>query len=211
MIFGIFALILSYLLGSVPTAFLAGKILHGIDIRRHGSGNVGTTNAFRVLGKGPGAVVFLIDVLKGMLPLTLIAALFGVEQPFVRVLLGASAVAGHNWTVFLNFKGGKGIATSLGVILGMAVVFPLMWVPLMLCVVIWAACFYLFGYVSLASMAAAVMLPVTMAVVAQPPELVLMGAVFAVFAVVRHRSNISRLIAGVEPRVFWMGRRVGKE
>ena len=97
-------LICSYLLGAIPTAYIFGKMLKGIDIRQHGSGNVGATNAFRILGKGPGSLVLFLDVLKGALAITVIGNILHLDQIFLRVLLGASVVIGHNWTVFLNFK-----------------------------------------------------------------------------------------------------------
>ena len=112
----VFAVIASYLIGAIPTAYIFGRVLKKIDIRQHGSGNVGATNAFRILGKGPGAAVLLIDVLKGAIVTSLVADIFGLTDPLMRVFLGVVVVCGHNWTVFLNFKGGKGIATSLGVL-----------------------------------------------------------------------------------------------
>ena len=112
------SLVLAYFIGAIPTGYWAGRLLKGIDIREHGSKNMGATNVLRVLGKGPGIAVLLIDILKGVLPLTLIANLLGISDPLTLVLIGIAAVAGHNWTVFLGFKGGKGVATSLGVLIG---------------------------------------------------------------------------------------------
>ena len=100
------AVIVSYLIGAIPTAYIFGRALKGIDIRQHGSGNVGATNAFRILGKGPGTAVLLLDVLKGAVVTSLVADLFGQTDPLMRVILGIIVVCGHNWTVFLNFKGG---------------------------------------------------------------------------------------------------------
>ena len=108
------SVVISYLIGSIPTAYIFGKKLKGIDIRKHGSGNMGATNAIRVLGKGPGTLVLLIDIAKGIIPTTIMADLLGTTDLWMRLVWGLIAVCGHNWTVFLQFKGGKGIATGLG-------------------------------------------------------------------------------------------------
>ena len=115
--------VLSYLIGSIPTAFIFGKALKGIDIRAHGSGNVGATNAFRILGKYPGTAVLIIDMLKGVLPVVFLAGWLkpGVEGSIVAAI---ATVCGHNWTCFLNFKGGKGVATSAGVLIGLTIALP---------------------------------------------------------------------------------------
>src|SRR3989338_6376943 len=117
----ILGIILGYLMGAIPTGYIFGRALAGIDIRQHGSGNLGATNVLRVLGKGPGFLVLVLDILKGMLAVALIPDLLGLTGTFDRVVLAIAAVCGHNWTVFLNFKGGKGIATSFGVLLGLMI------------------------------------------------------------------------------------------
>ena len=94
-------------MGAIPTAYIAGRLLKGIDIRKHGSGNVGATNVFRVLGKWPGIVVLVLDILKGVVAVTVVGDIFGLIKVDQRVLLALVVVAGHNWTVFLDFKGGK--------------------------------------------------------------------------------------------------------
>ena len=106
----------AYLIGSIPVAYIFGRVLKGLDIREHGSGNMGATNAFRVLGKGPGTMVLILDILKGIIPVTLLANVFGLRDALSLVIISVAAVAGHNWTVFLGFKGGKGMATSLGIL-----------------------------------------------------------------------------------------------
>jgi acyl phosphate:glycerol-3-phosphate acyltransferase len=195
------ALVLSYLIGSLPTAFVMGKWLKGVDIRKHGSGNVGATNAFRVLGKAAGTTVLLIDVCKGIVAVTLVGNIFGLAGIVERVLLGLAVVCGHNWTIFLNFKGGKGMATSLGVLIGLSIIFPALGKVLILCVLIWLAVFLTTRYVSLASVTAAVGLPLLMACTRQSSHFVILGIIFSVFVLVRHYSNIKRLIAGTESRV----------
>ncbi len=197
----ILGLILSYLIGSIPTAYIFGKTYRGIDIRDHGSGNVGATNVFRVLGKGPGIIVLVLDIIKGILPVAILPDILGLTQNVPRLLMAVAAVSGHNWTVFLNFQGGKGIATSLGVLIGLTIKIAGLRFVLLLTVMVWLLCFLLTGFVSLSSILAATLLPVLMVITVQPLEIICMGVVFCVFVVLRHRPNIKRLLAGQEPRV----------
>lgn len=197
----VLALWVSYFLGAIPTAYIAGRLLKDIDIRKHGSGNVGATNVFRVLGKWPGVVVLALDILKGVVAVTLIGDIFGLNQVWHRVSLALVVVAGHNWTVFLDFKGGKGIATSLGVLIGLAIKIAVIRPVLLFTLLVWLAVFLSTGFVSLASIVAAVFLPIIMALTSQTFPLVVLGVIFCVFVVVRHRPNIKRLWAGQESRV----------
>ena len=197
----ILGLFLSYLIGSFPTGYVAGKILKNIDIRDFGSGNMGATNVLRVLGKGPGALVLIIDIVKGAVPTVFLADMLGLSSNLHRVLFGLMAVAGHNWTVFLNFKGGKGIATGLGVLLGLTVKIVSLRGVFGLTIAVWLGVFLASGYVSLSSLAAATSLPLWMVVFGQPLELILLGIVFCIFVVIRHRSNIKRLLEGAEHRI----------
>jgi len=194
-------LLLSYVLGSIPTAFWAGKIIKGIDIRQHGSGNVGATNAFRVLGKWPGLAVFAIDVLKGVLAVVVVGDLLGLMKISDRVFLAVAVVCGHNWTFLLQFKGGKGIATSLGVLIGLTLKVVALRTVLLTSILVWAVVFLSSGYVSLASIAAAVTLPLVIILTVPSIEIVLLGVVFCLFIVLRHRPNIKRLANGTESRV----------
>ena len=109
--------VLAYLIGSIPVAYIFGRVLKNLDIREHGSGNMGATNAFRVLGKGPGMLVLILDVIKGIIPVTVIANLFGLGDSLSLVIIAIASVAGHNWTVFLNFRGGKSYAVPLPIML----------------------------------------------------------------------------------------------
>jgi len=193
-------IILAYFLGSIPTAYIAGRILKGIDIRQHGSKNVGATNVFRVLGKWPGAIVLFCDILKGVLAVVLIPFMLGLHGVGYFVLFGLVAVCGHNWTVFLKFKGGKGVATSLGVLIGLTINIVSLRVIVSLCVLIWMIVFFSLGYVSLASMIAVLFLPLSMVIFAQPLELVLLGVIFCFLVIWRHRPNIQRLLQGRESR-----------
>ena len=149
----------SYITGSTPTSIIAGKVIKGIDIREHGSGNAGSTNVFRVLGWKPALIVVIIDVFKGWLPAAVYATSFFQGQPIqdtgvVQILCGFAAVLGHTYTIFAGFKGGKGVGTLGGMLLAL---FPIA-VPL--CLVVFAIVLVLTGYVSVSSMIASIALPV---------------------------------------------------
>jgi len=195
------AVIMSYLLGSIPTAYLFGRFLQGIDIREYGSGNVGATNAIRVLGKVPGSIVLLLDIGKGALALTVVGDVFGLDSAASRIFLALAVVAGHNWTIFLNFKGGKGIATSLGVLIGLTIEFPELRGVLFICLLAWLISFLVSGIVSISSIIAATVLPVAMVLTAQSFAMILLGVIFCLFVIIRHRPNIKRLFSGQEPKV----------
>lgn len=190
----------AYFIGAIPTAYIFGRLLKGIDIRQHGSGNVGATNAFRVLGRGPGVLVLLIDVAKGIIPVALIAPYFSLGVNGL-IVTGLVAVCGHNWTCFLNFKGGKGIATTLGVLLGLTVAVPQIRLAVALVVLSWLLCFFITAYVSVSSIVAAVLLPVLMVVVEASFSLILLSILLCIFVVFRHRPNIQRLLKGQEHKV----------
>jgi acyl phosphate:glycerol-3-phosphate acyltransferase len=194
-------IILSYLIGSIPTAYIVGKKLKGIDIREHGSGNVGATNVFRVLGKGPGIIVLFCDILKGTVVVTLLADILGLTDILQRLILSLFVVGGHNWTVFLNFKGGKGIATSLGVLIGLTIKIAMIRPVLLWTILLWIACFLITGIVSLSSIIAATGLPVIMVMTHQEFKVVCLGVIFCLFVVLRHRSNIRRLLKGQESAI----------
>lgn len=195
------AVVVSYLIGSIPTAYIFGRVLKGIDIRKHGSGNVGATNAFRILGKGAGSAVLLIDVAKGAVVTSLVADLFGLHDPLMRVFLGLVVVCGHNWTVFLNFKGGKGIATSLGVLIGLTIAIASIRPVVLYTFLSWVVVFLITGYVSLASMIASVTLPLLALIFPQPFAVVMLAVILCVFVVLRHRPNITRLLQNKESKV----------
>ena len=189
----------AYLVGSIPTGFLVAKAM-GVDIRAVGSGNIGATNAFRILGKGPGSFVLLFDAFKGwsavMLLVPLIAGWnFCEDCESVRLLAGLAAVVGHNYTCWLKFKGGKGIATSAGVLLA--------WMPpvLLTILAVWIVVFYASKYVSLASVAAAVALPISALAWRYSWTYFGVSLCLAILAIYKHKPNIQRLIAGTENRV----------
>jgi len=197
-------LIGSYLLGSIPFGYLAGR-LEGIDIRQVGSGNVGATNVVRVLGKKYGYPVFALDVLKGFgaVKISMLVApgvpLAWNSPEIIGILAAISSVLGHLYPPWLRFKGGKGVATSAGALLALTPVATLIGV------VVWIIVFWLSRYVSLASVTAAVVLPMVILVMTWQDQnkakpLVLASACVAAIVIWRHRSNLSRLMRGNEPR-----------
>jgi len=187
----VFVLVVSYLLGSISFGYLLAKYWKGIDIRQFGSGNVGTTNVFRTLGPVPGIMVFLGDFLKGT-----VGAWLGLwaGSEWTGVLAGFAAMAGHSYPVFLNFKGGKVIATGVGVL------FALDYKAALIALAIWAVVLFLFRYVSLASIIAAGSVPVMLMIFREPIPFIVFGLLGAGFAIYKHRPNIQRLRAGTEPR-----------
>ena len=202
----ILGIIASYLIGSVPTAYIFGRLLKGIDIRKFGSGNVGATNALRVLGKGPGAAVLILDILKGFIVVVylgdfIIARSALISTEALRIILGLSCISGHNWTVFLQFKGGKGVATTLGVLLGLSV--KIVGVKLILAIALtWFVVFLIARIVSVASVATGIAIPIYMLIFKQSLILILSGALLCIFIILRHVSNLKRFFQGKEKRLF---------
>ena len=180
---GFFSLILGYLLGSIPSGWLAGRWLKGIDLRELGSGSTGATNVLRQVGKGPALVVFLIDVGKGAAAV-LIARALGLGD-WIQVLAGLTALAGHIWPVWLGFKGGKAVATGLGMFLGLA------WPVGLASFGVFLAVFSLSRYVSLASVLAAISLPLLMAAGTGSNANLVVALVAMLLVLWRHRSNIN--------------------
>lgn len=191
-------IILAYLLGSIPFALIVGKVGFNIDIREHGSGNLGATNAFRVLGVKAGIIVTLADILKGTLAtvLPLIAAYF-YDVDVSRLIIGLFAVLGHTYPIFANFKGGKAVATSGGLILGLN---PLLFLVMLLTFFI---TLYLSKYVSLASMITGVVSTI-IAFIIKDYLLFLLILVLTLFVIYRHKDNIKRIINKTEPKITWM-------
>lgn len=199
--------VLSYLLGSVPSGFLAGK-MRGIDIRKAGSGNIGATNVFRILGKWAGTGVLMMDALKGWLAVTVVAELvaLGFGPPTMtpeaapslhglQLAAGLAAILGHNYTCWLKFKGGKGIATSAGVLVAL--------VPWALLIIlsIWIMLFAVTRIVSVGSLAAAFTLPFASWFTTKNWTLTLVTGAMGALAIYKHKANIQRLLAGTESRV----------
>ncbi len=191
----IFIVLIGYLLGSFPTSYLAGKLIKGIDLREHGSGNLGATNTLRVLGKTPGIAVLLIDILKGLAAVYLIKLLAPSSPYYYQVVSGFLAIIGHNWSVFLKFSGGKGVATSCGVLIALT---PLISLILFSVFVISVA---LTRYISVGSLSAAVLFPVSTIYFEKPKPLIIFAFVVAVLIIVKHKSNIQRLLSGTENKL----------
>lgn len=201
-LYGVVALA-AYLLGSIPTGFLFAKA-RGLDIRTLGSGNIGATNVFRNLGKPAGSAVLAIDGLKGYLACTALVPLmvqaFGstpnvVAQEGLAIIAGIAAILGHNYTCWLGFKGGKGIATSAGVLVS------LLPVPFLIILSVWIVVFGLSRYVSLASVSAAIVLPFATWFTGKSQLMIGVAAAMSALAIYKHRSNLQRLVKGSENRV----------
>jgi len=204
-------LLLAYLLGSLPFGYLAGRLIKHVDLRQEGSKNVGATNVFRVVGILPGAAVLILDVSKGFISVYL-PHLFNTAitmemspQAFnlVRIVAGLAAISGHNWTIFLKFRGGKGVATGFGVALG------LVSVPTLMSLAIFILLTGLTGYVSLGSIFAALTFPLNCLLLREPLILVFFGGIAALVVLGRHQPNIKRLVAGTENRIEWGRARKG--
>jgi glycerol-3-phosphate acyltransferase PlsY len=193
------AILASYLLGSIPFALLAAKV-RGVDLRKHGSGNLGATNAIRVLGPGLGVPVLLADVAKGLVSVTVLPSLSGGASWGLPLACGAAAIVGHVASVFLRFRGGKGVAAAAGAFLGLAP--AALGVAALVFVVVLLAT----RYVSLASILAAAALPVALWRSGARPEIIAVGVALAALVLLRHRANLARLAAGREARVSF-GRR----
>jgi glycerol-3-phosphate acyltransferase PlsY len=206
--------ILSYLVGSIPTSIIVARSMRGIDIRQHGSGNAGGTNVIRVLGWKAGAFVILLDMAKGLLATLVIARLMYGALPFanvtpfddftvVQIIAGCAAILGHIWTLFAGFKGGKGIATAGGMLIGVAPV------EVAVSFGVFAIVFLVSHYVSLGSLSAAVTFPLTMFfrenVFMENVEgyntLIFFSIGISLLVIYTHRANIKRLLKGTENRI----------
>jgi len=195
----------SYLIGSFPTAIIAGRLLIKADIRKLGSGNAGATNVFRILGWKPALIVVLIDIAKGFCPVFFLAPFaigsVALDGTVIMILAGVAAIAGHVWTVFAGFRGGKGVGTGFGVLLGLAPV------PALLMLAVWIAVTAATRIISIASMAAALAFPLILLAqrvllekeVALPVQI--LSGVLALFILITHRKNIGRLLKGEEKRI----------
>ena len=186
--------VVSYLLGAIPTAYIAGHWTRGIDLREHGSGNLGATNTFRVLGAKVAAPVMLVDVAKGFIPAVLFARIDGVDGWSWALLYGAAAIVGHVFPVYMRFRGGKGVATGAGAFLAIA---PLAVLP---AVVAWLVLLKVSRMVSLASIGAALTLIAGLLVAEDRAGVRWAGVTVALFVIFAHRSNIGRIMRGQEHR-----------
>ena len=183
----------AYLIGSIPSGLILGKLFWHTDLREHGSHNIGATNAWRTLGKGAGIAVFIADSLKGQAGVMLGLSLVGT--PLAAVVGGLLAIIGHSFSLFLRFHGGKGVATSLGVLS------MLMGDVTFMLFVLWFTIVYVTRYVSLGSVVAGGLAPILAALFGYPMEYLLFTAIAAVLVIVRHRENIKRLMNGTENKI----------
>ncbi|WP_425069907.1 glycerol-3-phosphate 1-O-acyltransferase PlsY [Reyranella sp.] len=200
-LFGIAGVAFAYLLGSIPTGYLAGRLLRGIDIRKHGSGSTGATNVLRTLGKGPALAVLVVDVLKGVAAILLARWLFPWLQapaawlPWAVCLCGLAVLLGHSRSIWLGFTGGKSAATGLGVLLALS------WPVGVGAAAVFLAVLALVRIVSLASMLAAVTAALLVCLLPEPLPSRLLVIAGGLYVLALHRANIARLLAGTEPKV----------
>lgn len=196
------ALIVSYLIGSIPFSFLIGKVFYSADIRQLGSRNVGATNVFRVLGKKAGVFAMLLDSGKGFFAVLIVPKMLPeyagniLDGSYYQVLCGIFAVIGHNWTVFLKFKGGKGVATSIGVALGL--------VPLAagIAVLSFVTLLFISKYVSVSSMISSIIFFAALLFFKEAYPLIIFGGLVCLMIIIRHIPNIKRLIKGTENKLW---------
>jgi glycerol-3-phosphate acyltransferase PlsY len=184
------AILASYLLGATPTSYIAGRVGRGIDLREHGSKNLGATNVYRILGWKYAIPVALFDIAKGAVPVLLFS-----HPAWLTVAVGGAAVLGHMFSPYVSFKGGKGVATAAGMFLALAPV------AVLLAIVVWALCLWLTGYVSLSSIVAVLTVPISISLL-QPgsPYTFWASIVLVALIIFAHRRNIRRLLDGTENR-----------
>lgn len=205
LIMPLLALVIAFFSGSLPTALIMGK-MKGIDLRTVGSGNIGATNAFRVLGKSWGITCLIIDAFKGWAPAVWCSrGAFAVDPATLApstwmLIVGLAAVAGHTLSPWLKFKGGKGVATSLGIFLAVAPA------PVLICLIIGIALIAFTGYVSLASITGSALLPILVFAFSpaesRPWPVIALSVVLGVFVIYKHRENINRLMSGTENKII---------
>jgi len=189
------ALLLAYVIGSIPFGVVVGKLFYHVDVREHGSGNVGTTNVFRVLGKKAGVAVLVCDMLKGYIPAFIAAYFLRETDPWLVIFIAAAPVVGHMYSVFLKGRGGKGVATGAGVVIAL--------IPLAggIIAVVWISLILITRYVSLASLVATLLVPVFVFALGDPLPYLIAAVLVTVGIFWAHRGNIRRLLNGTENRV----------
>ncbi len=188
-------ILICYLLGSIPFGFIVAKLIKKIDIRDYGSGNIGAANAFRTLGPGLAIFVLIGDLMKGFIAIYLFK-LFNIDSLPMVILGGLAVIGGHDWSIFLKFKGGKGIATTYGVILALNPMIAVM------SALVWLIIIILTRYASLASILSLSALVILMVIFKQPQTYILFSAIILGLALYRHRGNIVRLKEGRENKIF---------
>lgn len=199
----IISILAAYLIGSIPTSYIVGKLVRGIDLREHGSGNLGATNAFRALGWKIGVFVLICDVLKGAIPVLIFSGIaaerggLGLAKHNIGLLIGLAAIMGHIFTIFMKFRGGKGVAASMGVFLALAPI------PFLITFAVSALIIGVTRYVSAGSIIGSILLPI-MVYIFYPDRVffIIFTIVLGILVIVRHRSNIVRLLKGQEHKLF---------
>lgn len=188
-------LVLSYLCGAIPFGYIIAKLFKGIDIRTQGSGNPGATNVYRSVSKPLGIVTLILDILKGFIPVYFVT-LINPSSYFIVLLVALVTILGHIFTIFLKFKGGKGVATGCGIFLALNPI------ATVVCLLVFAVVLAISKYVSLGSICAAITLPIMIFVLGGKIELTIFATIIAIVVIVRHISNIKRLLSGTENKIF---------
>ena len=192
----VISIVIAYFLGAIPNSYWMGKVFRGIDIREHGSKNPGASNALRILGKPIGFTCLILDIGKGWLAIFLAQRLFHITLEWQLIFIGLAAVFGHIYTIFLKFKGGKGVATTFGIFLGLT---PLATV---FTILVWLLITSITRYISLASIISGICFPVFIYLVSHNPYYFGLSVVLGIFIIIRHISNIKRLMNGTENKIF---------
>ncbi len=188
-------LVLSYLFGAIPFGYIIAKVFKHVDIRTIGSGNTGATNVYRSISKSLGVLTLILDVLKGFIPVYLVSFIFPDFQ-WMIISVAFVTIIGHTFTIFLSFKGGKGVATACGAFLAIN---PL---AVLICFIAFVIVLAIFKYVSFASIVAALMLPISLYLLNSLPEIVVFAGLISLLVIARHISNIKRLLNGTENKIF---------
>jgi glycerol-3-phosphate acyltransferase PlsY len=183
----------AYVLGSLPFGLWVAKLWANINIREYGSGNIGVSNVLRTIGPVPAIIVLVLDAGKGLIPVLLAKQMLSNETMWF--IVGIAAIIGHSLSLFANFKGGRGVATAGGVLLGLS------WKIVLTLLIVWFVTLWISRFISLSSILAAVSLPISLVVFGFPPSYWVLGAGLALFVIWRHRPNIERLLAGTEYRI----------
>lgn len=188
-------LLLSYLCGAIPFGYIIAKLFKHVDIRTVGSGNTGATNVYRSISKPLGILTLVLDLLKGFIPVYCVM-FFNPEYQWLIISVAFVTIIGHTFTVFLGFKGGKGVATACGAFLAINPV------AVLFCAIVFVVILAIFKYVSFASIMAALMLPISLYLLKELPEIVVFAGMISILVIVRHLSNIKRLLNGTENKIF---------
>lgn len=189
----VLVIIICYLLGSIPFGYIIGKLFKKTDIREYGSGNIGTTNAFRILGPSLASLVLIGDISKGIFSIYLVRFL-NIDNLFILIIAGLAVICGHDWSLFLRFKGGKGVATTFGVIFSFNLVISI------LAVIFWIIIIIFTKYASLASISSLTAVVIFMMLLKQPYEYVIFSIIILILTIFRHKENIKRLRLGKEKK-----------